>query len=131
MSSLDHVVSSLGHVVSSLGHVVSSLGHVLTTISSTPLTSQLAIHLESFFPPLQDSLWTKRFFSRVLPNARFITDGDAGFGFLSIFLEVLFRRCRTIFNYSSYRTKVTAARCCTNSPTHKLPDASGTPSDSS
>eukprot|EP00047_Mylnosiga_fluctuans_P021074 m.100094 g.100094 ORF g.100094 m.100094 type:complete len:1037 (-) comp8740_c0_seq3:198-3308(-) len=61
----------------------------------TSWRSSNAADLTDLFSPIVDGPWTKRF----------VTDGDAGFGFLSIFLEVLFRRCRTVFQYSSFRSK--------------------------
>jgi len=37
---------------------------------------------------------------------RFVSTTEAGFGFLSIFLEVLFRRCFTVYQFNFYKNKV-------------------------
>lgn len=42
---------------------------------------------------------------------RFVSTTEAGFGFLSIFLEVLFRRCFTVYQFNFYKNKVLTQTC--------------------
>eukprot|EP00048_Salpingoeca_helianthica_P000569 m.42449 g.42449 ORF g.42449 m.42449 type:complete len:1062 (-) comp10655_c0_seq1:234-3419(-) len=58
--------------------------------------TETAADLSDLFPDeVTEGPWTRRF----------ITEGEAGFAFLSIFLEVLLRRCRTLYQYSAFRSK--------------------------
>ncbi|EDQ91568.1 uncharacterized protein MONBRDRAFT_23600 [Monosiga brevicollis MX1] len=51
------------------------------------------------------NLWDKHVAVPGRWTARFVTRTDAGFGFLSVFLEVLVRRARSLYTFSYYATK--------------------------
>lgn len=55
---------------------------------------------------LDDKLWLGHRASGGRWTARFVTRTDAGFGFLSVFLEVLMRRARSVLSVSYYASKV-------------------------
>jgi hypothetical protein len=55
---------------------------------------------------LNEKLWLGHRATGGRWTARFVTRTDAGFGFLSVFLEVLMRRARSVLSISYFASKV-------------------------
>lgn len=59
---------------------------------------------------LSDELWGGQRATGGRWTARFVTRTDAGFGFFSVFMEVLMRRSRSLLGFRYYGTKVTEGK---------------------